>query len=192
MTVKRVFIAVRIKPYSALKEALRQLDEALRNERIRWVAPGLFHVTLRFLGSISDEKIEAVKSLLADFVLDKQAFSFKLKGFGFFSHKGSPSVIFQQVDNADLLTLLSQELKVRLKVLGVTTSEKYTPHLTLGRMKKLKDLQAFQKELANWAELPERAVDVSEIRFYESELTSSGSVYRLLGKYPLQNPIGDN
>lgn len=192
MTVKRVFIAVKIEPYSALKEALRQLKEALRNERIRWVAPDLFHVTLRFLGSISDEKIEVVKSLLADFVLDKQAFSFKLKGFGVFSHKGSPSVIFQQVDNADSLTLLSQELKVRLKVLGVTTSEKYTPHLTLGRMKKLKDRQAFQKELANWAELPERAVDVSEIRFYESELTSSGSVYRLLGKYPLQNPGGDN
>lgn len=192
MTVKRVFIAVKIEPYSALKEALRQLKEALRNERIRWVAPDLFHVTLRFLGSISDEKIEAVKSLLADFVLDKQAFSFKLKGFGFFSHKGSPSVIFQQVDNADSLTLLSQELKVRLKVLGVTTSEKYTPHLTLGRMKKLKDRQAFQKELANWAELPERAVDVGEIRFYESELTPSGSVYRLLGRYLLQDPAGDN
>ncbi len=192
MTVKRVFIAVKIEPYSALQEALRQLDEALRNERIRWVAPDLFHVTLRFLGSISDEEMEAVKNLLADFVLDKQAFSFKLKGLGFFSHKGSPSVIFQQVDNADSLTLLSQELKLRLEALGVTTSEKYTPHLTLGRMKKLKDYQAFQKELANWAELPERAVDVSEIRFYESELTSSGSVYRLLGKYPLQNPGGDN
>ncbi len=192
MNVKRVFIAVKIEPYSVLKEALRQLKEALRNERIRWVAPDLFHVTLRFLGSISDEKIEAVKSLLADFVLDKQAFSFKLKGFRFFSHKGCPSVIFQQVDNADSLTLLSQELKVRLKVLGVTTFEKYTPHLTLGRMKKLKDYQAFQKELANWGELPERAVDVSEIRFYESELTPSGSVYRLLGRYPLQNPGGDN
>lgn len=192
MTVKRVFIAVKIDPYSALKEALRQLKEALSNERIRWVSPELFHVTLRFLGSISDEEMEAVKKLLSDFVVDKQAFSFKLKGLGFFSHKGSPSVIFQQVDNVDSLTLLSQELKVRLKALGVTTSEKYTPHLTLGRMKKLKDRQAFQKELANWAELPERAVKVSEIRFYESELTPSGSVYRLLGSFQLQNPVGDN
>lgn len=56
-----------------------------------WAKPEQMHLTLRFIGEISDTEVEAIKMALG--AVNAVPFTFHLKGVGQFPSKGSPCVI---------------------------------------------------------------------------------------------------
>jgi 2'-5' RNA ligase len=58
------------------------------------------------------------------------------------------------------------------------------PHLTLGRLKFLKDKQLFQKVIDANMEIHSDVIQTKECVLYESKLQKEGPRYIVLGKFP--------
>jgi hypothetical protein len=95
----------------------------------------------------------------------------------------------QQVPNpTEVLTILSkpaQNLVVNL--MGVKLEDRpFNPHLTLGRIKNLKDLSSLKDLMAEYENSVIQKVFVDEVILYESLLLPSGPVYKPVYKVTLQ------
>lgn len=73
--MKRVFIAIKIELSPELQQDWQSLKHKLSTEKVRWVPSVNFHITLRFLGSISDEQGDLVQNTLQQVCRDQPAFS---------------------------------------------------------------------------------------------------------------------
>jgi 2'-5' RNA ligase len=61
----------------------------------------------------------------------------------------------------------------------------YRPHLTLGRIKSLKDTNTLKTALEKYKDKPIQQVNVEEVILYESILKPTGPIYKPEGKYSL-------
>jgi 2'-5' RNA ligase len=84
----RAFIAVDLAP--EIKSAVEGLVRALRRKggNVAWVKPEAMHLTLKFLGNISDEEAGAITALLERIAAGRRPFPLKLKGTGTFPPGG--------------------------------------------------------------------------------------------------------
>ncbi|WP_394697606.1 2'-5' RNA ligase family protein [uncultured Sunxiuqinia sp.] len=80
---------------------------------------------------------EFVKLILDEVCSGKRAFVFKLHQVGFFKHRGSPSVLHFKLDRVEDLVRLSGTIQKRLDDKGISSNKKFTPHITLLRIKEI-------------------------------------------------------
>src|SRR5579885_817712 len=109
----RIFIAVLLAP--ALVDAAARARTLLgpAAERLRWVAPGNLHLTLRFLGGITEAQlaraIEAAREAAAPSELT-------LAGMGAFPSARAPRVVWIGVqEGSDRLAALAASLEAALR-----------------------------------------------------------------------------
>ncbi|MEZ5069727.1 MAG: 2'-5' RNA ligase family protein [Bacteroidales bacterium] len=60
MEFHRTFLALPLEVPESFRAARTSLRESLAGEKIRWVEPGLMHLTLRFLGDVRNEDLEKI------------------------------------------------------------------------------------------------------------------------------------
>ncbi|WP_159522510.1 RNA 2',3'-cyclic phosphodiesterase [Sunxiuqinia indica] len=185
MKTKRVFIAVNVELNCDLERVFQELKDELEGERIRWVPENNFHITLRFIGDLQPDQIEIAKLILDQVCSQRRAFGFKLHQVGFFKHRGNPSVLFFNLDHVEDLICLSGIIQKRLDEKGISSNKKFTPHLTLARIKKIKGLSNFYHVVDKYKEIPTQEIKVDRIVFYESVLKPSGAEYHVLDEYRL-------
>lgn len=110
---------------------------ALRDEDlpVRWIDPDHFHVTLKFLGEVRREKVEAVTEALERVASSTKAFSTEVAGFGAFPTIRRPRVIWLGVGATPELRCLKQDLEWALGEVGFDAETRaFHPHVTLGRV----------------------------------------------------------
>ena len=56
--------------------------------------------------------------------------------------------------------------------------KQFKPHLTIARMKDLKDKDNLQKLILKYSDIPFQGVTIPEIVYYESVLLPSGPLYK--------------
>lgn len=175
----RTFIAIKIKPEKQLLEVYSALRKSLENEAISWVNPDNLHLTLRFLGETSFQQVEEIIRLLDNVCNEYRPFQFNLKEAGFFKSKNQPRILFFAVENGLMLNQLAYEIEERVVALGFSKEERsFNPHLTIGRIKMLKNKMDFYDLIKQYKEAEIQKVTVSEIVYYQSILTSSGAIYK--------------
>jgi len=175
----RTFIAIKIKPEKQLLEVYSALRKSLKNEAISWVNADNLHLTLRFLGETSVQQVEEIIRLLEEVAQRFQPFQFNLKEAGFFKSKNKPRVLFLSVENDLLLKQLAAEIGERVVAFGFSREERpFNPHLTIGRIKYLQNIDAFYSLIKKFSEVKIQQATVSEIIFYKSLLSSEGTTYR--------------
>ncbi|QQR89982.1 MAG: RNA 2',3'-cyclic phosphodiesterase [Myxococcales bacterium] len=131
------------------KEMLSSAQQGL--DGVRWTKQENLHLTLLFLGNI-DQKISselcqnATPMLLRSFFIDGH-------GVSAFPALENPRVLFASVKlNAELLAL-HQKLRDLCEALGIPLEARsYTPHITLGRVRRKK------LQLQNWHDANESLV----------------------------------
>ena len=184
--MKRIFIGINIQLKPELKKSVELLKEDLKAEKIRWVSDEKLHLTLMFLGDISDEDITMVKDVLAKKSKEFSPFFLMLHGLSYFKHRGKPNVVLVQVSHSEKLADLVAYLRDSLRHIVFQKNDKeFNPHLTLARMKNLKRPDQFYEVIRNPRKVVHQAVAVSEFVLYESILTPSGAFYGVLQKFPL-------
>jgi 2'-5' RNA ligase len=100
---------------------------------IRWVAPANLHVTLKFLGSIDEAKVEPIGTALTEQLRLFSPFTIGAKGLGVFPGSSRPRVLWVGL-TCDRLIPLASTVEAALQPLGFAPdSRKFTPHLTIGR-----------------------------------------------------------
>ncbi len=186
--MRRIFIAVKIEPRNTLKAMIAELKVALKDDRIKWTEPDNFHITLAFLGETPEDKIMEVVKMLERACPGVGAFEIALKGAGMFKSINDPRILWIGIDPSEKLTILFESVRDGLMDAGITLEErKFNPHLTLGRIKSIKDKGMLASLIADYRNIEIQKQEIREVILYESLLFQSGPVYKPLKKFALDN-----
>ena len=186
--MKRIFIAIRINPGERLTGAVESMKKELAGEHIRWVDMNQLHLTLAFLGDTEDVRINGITQFLDEIAESTEEFSFRITGLGVFRNLKEPRVIWAGIGSDEKLDGLYNSIKASIKELGIETEERpFIPHLTVGRVKSLKNSSILGKILDSYHDSHFQTVMVYEVILYESILGSSGPTYIPLHKSGMQS-----
>ena len=144
----RLFAALQIP--GSTREALRTLVAQLAPvcAGARWLRPEGMHLTLKFIGEVSDEVTHHIRRELGKIHMPS-AVELELRGWGFFPNARRPQVFWAGVQADVILEKLAGEIDWRLEPLGIKReAREFRPHLTLARFKSEAGLHSLQSELA--------------------------------------------
>ena len=136
----RAFISIELP--QRIKNALYDIQKQIssKNAKIRWVAKKNLHLTLKFFSKISPDKLDEVKERLID--LKFKPFKVKLDKIGFFPSEDLIRVIWVGLQNFEKIMDIQGEIELRLNKL-YPRDERFSTHLTLGRVKLVKNRDKF-------------------------------------------------
>ena len=101
---------------------------------VRWVEPEHFHVTLKFLGEVRDDRVEGVREALQRVASSTARLDLAVEGFGAFPTIRRPQVIWVGIEPSPALRCLKQDVEWALMACGFERETRaFHPHLTLGR-----------------------------------------------------------
>jgi len=180
----RAFIAIDLP--EPIRAALRQQQAAFRAicPDGRWTRPEGIHLTLKFLGEISDQQVTQVTEALQE-LGPVAPFSVEVKGFGVFPDARRPRVFWTGVVAPPNLAGLAEQVERALEKLGFAPEDRaFTPHLTLARFKVPRPQPALQSHLERLGAPSLGRFEVSEFFLFESKLSPQGAEYRKVTRFP--------
>ena len=138
----RLFVAaeptdpVRASAASAAERLRKRLDAVRASDGIRWIPAENLHLTVWFLGEVSDARAAAVLDALGP-PLRTAAFELHVAGFGAFPPSGPPKVLWMGVRHGlDELARAHEEIGERLQPWGfLLEGRPFSAHLTIARVK---------------------------------------------------------
>ena len=176
--MKRLFIAVKLIPNDNLLKIYYSLRKVLQYDRIRWVPPDNFHLTLKFLGDTPDEKISTISEVMNSTVTSSRVLDLELNNAGVFGSKYKPRVIWFGVNENKHMQKLSIEIINNLHDAGFPKdSQNFIPHLTIGRITKIIDKRLFNNEMDKLRNVFLQKVIIERVILFESILTSNAPLY---------------
>lgn len=189
----RAFLAIDL-PWE-LKKKIYELNYLSLPEslKVKWVEEKNLHLTLKFFGNISENLLEKLyKDTLQNFQ-NFISFELALESLGYFPEKAFPRVVWIGLRDEErkLLEVYRILKKIFKKYKIEDSSEKFHPHITLFRIKKLGNKEEFEeyfKELNKKANLLKNLkFSVKDLTFFKSILHSSGPTYEVIYKVFLKN-----
>ncbi len=183
--MKRTFLAI---PISLSPDFIEFIDELKMRVKgkINWVKPGNMHLTLAFFGSTSPEMLQIVKETALNVTAFRRSFDLTPQGLYVFPAKQKPRVIWVGLKHSDDLIDIKNSLLEGLFRAGIDKQEKkFTPHLSLGRIKWIEKPEMLDGILEQYKNLTFPGMLIKRLVYYESELTGAGPVYHILGSYIL-------
>ncbi len=188
--MKRLFAALKIYPDAYFLSSYRKLKSALHHEHIKWVEEHNIHVTLKFFGETDERKIPAICSSLRERGLMTSEIDLQLSGLGIFGSAYAPKVIWVGIEPFDQLSTLMKNIHGDLATIGFEADrQNLVPHLTLGRIKFLKDKVLFDHILSQLKTIASAPLRIGEIILYESILHHEGPEYIILDRFPLKKEL---
>jgi 2'-5' RNA ligase len=150
--------------------------------RVAWVPAANLHLTVRFLGSISEELVEGVTGACKRVAARHAPFEAKAVGLGAFPSLHGPRVLWVGVEGPPELAALQHDVEAAMVELGFEKEERaFHPHITVGRVKQghaaLTDLWKSDAVLGT--------SPFAEIVVYESKTRSTGAEYIARARVPL-------
>jgi 2'-5' RNA ligase len=171
----------------------------------RWVKPESFHITLKFLGEESPERMQEIKRALGGVRSLPTTISFG--GTGFFPNPRAARVFWVGITADAQLPLLASKVDEALRKLNIPAeTQPFTPHLTLARGgerrhprggsgrpqwrpgdKPRDTFRRLQESLAPQPPPDFGTITATEFFLYESKLLPSGAQYTRLASFPLSS-----
>ena len=181
----RTFIALEIK--ENIKELLASVQQKIGSKTggIKWVKPKNMHLTLKFLGSTREDKVEDISDILENTAGGLTRFNVSVSGLGAFPNSNNPKVIWAGLKADDVLYKLQKDIDISLESLGFAREKRpFSPHLTIGR---LRDSRAKKKlrDFFEQARTEPGSFEAENITFYKSDLKPEGPVYTVLKRVKL-------
>lgn len=176
--MKRLFAAIKIHPSTRFIRVLNEISLSLRHERIKWVEPSIMHLTLKFFGETDEEQIPRINLALQTAVSQSKPFTLKIANTGIFGSRYDPKVIWFGIEKHPELDSLAKNIFTELSKCGwQPDSQNFVPHLTIGRIREIKDKPLFQKIISKYTTAEIQEENVTEIILYESILRREGPLY---------------
>ncbi|PYT81539.1 MAG: RNA 2',3'-cyclic phosphodiesterase [Acidobacteria bacterium] len=185
----RLFIALKIPP--AVRENLATLLATLRaiTKEPRWVRAENLHVTLKFLGEVGEDKLQAVRSALGK-IRSEQVVSLEFRGLGFFPNEKNPRVFWAGVEASTNLKALAADIEGAMEKLRFPREKReFSPHLTLARFESSRLPEALRKAITENAPREFGSLRTGEFYLIQSKLRPSGAEYVTLTTFPFAPAI---
>jgi 2'-5' RNA ligase len=187
----RAFVAIRLAP--EVNEAVAAFQAGLRRlgGDIAWVKSDNFHLTLRFLGNragaqLIDAMIEGLRSIAAA----TAPLVVEARGAGAFPSLNRPRVIWIGLkdDDRELLRVADAVEALSVKCGLEPEKRRFTPHLTIGRVRNPSRNPALRDALATAAERSFGTSTIGAVTLYRSHLSPHGATYEAIATLPFTKP----
>ncbi len=178
----RVFLAIPVS--EELKESLYAQAGKLRQvyPKCKWVGHENYHITSLFLGSVETRQADRMCKVLDGLPLCSQG-EISLSEMICFPNPGRPVTIAAGLrDISCIAGRIHHQVSSAFPESG--DSRKYTPHITLGRIRRNSRIRNF--ECAGF--VPAGSFTASRLVMYESRLEAGGAVYNEV--YSVSFPSG--
>ncbi len=132
----RLFLAINLAP--AVRRALIEATGSLRAAApsLGWVDESRMHLTLKFLGEQSEDRVPALSASLEQVAAGHRSFSMRIGDAGAFPNFRRARVVWIGVHRDPRLELLHHDVEVACEALGYELDGRaFRPHLTLARVK---------------------------------------------------------
>jgi 2'-5' RNA ligase len=140
------------------------------------VDPEIIHLTLQFLGEISPEYVRMVSEQLSSIIF--RPFTARLRGVGFFPGGGRINVVWVGVEEPEgILHQVQREVSSRLSKLGLRPDKEFKPHVTIYRVKSVRNKPSVLSLLERLKEQEFGEVYVDKLKLKKSTLTPQGPIY---------------
>jgi len=192
MSAVRTFVGIPLE--SAFRDSLedasaclRDLDPSWRNEK--WTARENLHVTLKFVGGVPEDELDALGDAIAEAVGERPG-SFQLPFDGV---KAVPSLRRARMlwatflDPDDACSALAAAVERAVLAFGAELDDRqFVPHVTLVRARRPHSVSedAFEAGAVAASHAPE-LMSVTQVTLFSSTLTPKGPIYSELRSYPL-------
>ena len=193
----RAFVAIELD--ASVRQAFAQIQATLRTRlqqavgpdvRVQWVKPESIHLTLKFLGDISEDRVPGIQAALARAASGHVRFAVAVEGLGVFPDARAPRVLWAGLTaRADALKRLAGDVETALAAIGCSPDPKpFHPHLTLARIKeRSRDAGRALSDGGVLTCATQRGeITVAGVSLMKSDLQPSGSVYAQLCHVPLK------
>jgi RNA 2',3'-cyclic 3'-phosphodiesterase len=190
----RTFLALELP--EALKGRLSALDaEFVQHASVlKWSAPNLIHITLRFLGGVPEGRMPLVMEAALEAAARVRPFTLALSGLGAFPAEGKPRVIWVGLASGEAYDAL-QDLFTGVEA-GLAARDfpaetrAFSPHITLARTRdtiseaERRALGTRLAEVAGRTDI-EGHVPVRALTVMRSDLSRTGPTYTAMARYSL-------
>lgn len=171
----RLFVGIDLPPELKLQVSL--LTAGVLGAK--WVDPGNYHVTVRFIGEVGEGEAADIDEALARIRVPR--FDLTLATIGHFGRR----MLWVGIERSPALQRLHEKIESALSRLGYAPEERrFTPHVTLARLTGTTEgrLQAYLSDHALFRAAP---FTVESFSLVASYLTKSGAIYEDQADYPL-------
>ena len=147
----------------------------------KWVDPGNFHATLRFIGEISEDRAADADDALSR--LRARRFTLQIAGTGVFGDR--PRSLWAGIERSPELVGLRDKIEQALIRVGLPPEpRKFSPHVTLARLRD-PPLDKLRDYLTTHARFRADPLAVEAFSLIASFQTKAGSVYEDQADYRL-------
>ena len=176
----RLFIAL---DFNELKGNLNRIQNNIDKSLANLKETSAFHLTLKFLGEVQEDKINKIKERLNEIKFEK--FSLTLSQIGVFPNENYIRVIWIGVNPKDRVIKLQENIENSLKEFDFKKDFEFHPHITLARVKFVKEKEKLVKNLKD-IKIEEKTIEIKDFRLVKSTLKPEGPVYEDLEVFPLK------
>ena len=188
----RVFCAIELPAEVRARAAdhIARLREAVPEVRASWERTEKLHITLKFLGEIAADRVEALSGAASRAAQTMRPFTLAVEGAGAFPPHGSPRILWLGVKDASpSLAVLQKRLEEECATAGFAREERaFHPHLTLARIRAPQGA----RKLANvHQETGFAAMEfaVADLVIMCSELGAGGSRYTEISRHRFKTEV---
>ena len=158
------------------------LRSNLGESALRWVRPEAVHLTLRFLGESTPEKLAEVGEIMTQVCGRHPPLTAQVGGLGRFPSGSRPRVIWVGLqESTGGLKKVQAELEMRIANLGYPTEERsFHPHLTLARVRREvspSGLRQLSEQLDQMSVGDLGQLDITHLSLMRSQLGAGGASY---------------
>ena len=180
----RLFVALNLPKKE--RERIYRAARRLREEEmpVRWLEPEHFHITLKFLGEVRQDRVPAIEEAVARVAGSTKSFATEFGGFGAFPTIRRPRTVWLGVGANPELRCLKQDIEWALGDVGFDAETRaFHPHITLGRADDRGGAGAFRGLDDVMAAMEFRGnLRVHTINLMRSHLSRDGSRYSVLAR----------
>ncbi len=176
MSEFRGFIAIDIKTNPEIEKFINEIENT--KALIKLVELKNIHITLKFLGEISNNKIDQINEIIIESTKNIKPFKIKLIGTGVFPNENYIKIIWIGLKNTQMLSDITKKINDNLINIGLKIKpQKFHPHITIGRVKSAKNKEKILEIIEKYNNINFSEILVDTIKLKKSELTSKGPIY---------------
>lgn len=184
----RTFLAIELD--SSIRTILHEIQGQLKKSGadVKWVNAENIHLTLKFFGNVSTEKVVRLIAILKENLREWKDFSFELMHLGAFPKIENPKIIWAGITSGqEEIKKIVSMLEDKICFLGFEKEPKdFVLHITLGRLRSSDNRCALGKLIQNYSFFQPLNQKVNQVVLFKSTLTSKGPIYEALARFDLK------
>jgi 2'-5' RNA ligase len=155
---------------------------------IKWVKPENWHLTMKFIGEVNDEKKDRIIRALNEIPIPVQPFEIVISGFGKFGRGDDLNIFWAGIEENQILKKIYLQIEEALEKIQVKREDReFRPHLTIGRNRKPFNFKPFAAIIEKEQSRRIASFIARGFQIFQSILTPEGPIYNIVEEISFPN-----